>query len=210
MARVKRRNPYEPAVRAVIEDLKEQLASAQVGLAERSAELDAAKAALKATEEKARKDRMEAVDSYAKNLEVVRGEERDRRKSAYETMTLYAAQLRSGLMLLRSNSTWEPDAETEKKFNGAVKSLRDARPPKEVSEALDVVLKMLDEALVRVGRTEAIVGTMIDAEFPKVEQDSVDGKWLSVLGGVGMATLGVYALFAGFGGKKAGAGWGGP
>jgi len=205
-----KKSETKKAVEAVIRDLQAQLVAAGEAAGVLTDQLLAEKAAHKTTKDALVEERRAHMDGYAKSVGDAREDERKRRASAYEAMTMYAAKLRSGLMLLVEEST--PTSETNErhdKYAAAVKTVREAKPPKEVREALDVVCARVDEAQVRGGRAHAIMGTMLDATFPKVETDSIAPNMWAVLAGASMVGFAAYAMLGGMLGSKAGKGWGG-
>jgi hypothetical protein len=158
---------------------------------------------------KAAQDRSDELKTFTDGIAEARETERKRRAAAYESMVLYAATLRSGLLLLlrNSESTEESDARA-KKYDEAVKKLYEAKPPKETADALKSVCGHLEEAQENGARTHAIVATMLDQAFPKVETDSVASNWWPMIAGVGMIGVAAYMMMRGSR-AKAGAGWGG-
>lgn len=205
-----KKSESKKALEGSVRELQARLASAGEAAAVLTDQLLAEKAAHKATKDALVEERRAHMDQYAKSVGDAREDERKRRATAYEAMTLYAAKLRSGLMLLVDSS--EPSAATNeqhKAYTDAVKVVREAKPPKEVRDALDIVVARMAEVERRDGRAHAIVSTMLDATVPKVETDSIAPSMWAVLAGTAMVGFAAYAMLGGMLGSKAGKGWGG-
>jgi len=186
-----------------LEDLKSLHVEQQAAYAETKKKLDE-------VTKKAAQDRSDELKTFTDAVTEAREAERKRRTAAYEAMVLYAATLRSGLLLLLRNSEGSEEGDKRaKEYEEAVKKLYEAKPPKETADALNVVCERMEGAQENGTRTRAIVATMLDQAFPKVETDNVGMKWWPTIFGAGMIGMAAYMMMWGSS-MKTGAGWGGP